>query len=380
MTPKERVLAVFEHRPTDQVPLYQAGFSSHVASYILGRPEAHVGGGIQQWRESAALWEGEAAHQEFLERSQQDALDLAEKLELDYVRPSYWRMTEKPTAKLDGHTFQYGDPNGAYRVMRVDPRSELYQTVEQKPDPEPTLEDIERSVEAGERSLESLKPPTDIGADIKAALARFPDRAVPVGGAGIAISNRSQAWLEAIALRPDLVARHLEVQCLRAEQACQAMAKLGYPFILGGGDFASNKGPNYSPKAFHELMAPRLKRITEACNRYGGFHMFASDGNLWPVADDLFDYAHIDAFYEIDGGFMGIRELRRRYPDLTLLGNIRSATLHSGTRDDVIAETRACMEAAKELGSTIVGCSNQIVAGTPEESFWAMMETMHALK
>jgi len=98
------------------------------------------------------------------------------------------------------------------------------------------------------------------------------------------------------------------------------------------------------------------------------------------VADDLFDYAHIDAFYEIDGGFMGIRELRRRYPDLTLLGNIRSATLHSGTKDEVIAETRACMEAAKELGSTIVGCSNQIVAGTPEENFWAMMETMHALK
>jgi len=281
MTPKERVLAVFEHRPTDQVPLYQAGFSSHVASYILGRPEAHVGGGIQQWRESKALWEGEAAHREFLERCQQDALDLAGKLELDYVRPSYWRMTEKPTAKLDEYTFQYGDPNGAYRVMRVDPRSELYQTIEQKPDPEPTLEDIERSVEAGERSLERFMPPTDVGADIKAALARFPDRAVPVGGAGISISNRSQAWLEAVALRPDLVARHLEVQCRRAEQTCEAMAKLGFPFIAGGGDFASNKGPNYSPKSFHELMAPRLKRITEVCNRHGGFHMCASDGNLW---------------------------------------------------------------------------------------------------
>jgi uroporphyrinogen-III decarboxylase len=194
------------------------------------------------------------------------------------------------------------------------------------------------------------------------------------------VSNRSQAWLEAVALRPDLVARQLEVRCRRAEQTCEAMARLGFPFIQGGGDFASNSGPNYSPRAFHELMAPRLKRITAACNRYGGYHMFASDGNLWPVADDLFDYAGIDAFYEVDGMFMDLHELRRRYPHLTLLGNICSATLHKGTKEQVVAETRACMEAAEELGSIIVGCSNQIVAGTPEENFWAMMETMHALK
>lgn len=380
MTPKERVLAAFEHRPYDQVPLYQAGFSSQVASYILGRPEAHVGGGIQQWRESKALWEGEGAHQGFLERCQQDALDLAEVLELDYVRPAYWRMTEKPTAKLDEHTFRYGDPDGAYRIMRVDPVSELYQTIEQKPSPEPTMEDIERLVETSERALGNFKPPTDVSADIKAAEARFPDRAFSVGGAGLSISNRSQTWLEAVALRPALVGRYLECQTQRAETTCEAMVKRGYRFIAGGGDFASNKGPNYSPRSFHELMAPRLKRITEACNRYGGFHMFASDGDLWPVADDLFDLAHIDAFYEIDGMFMDLRKLRERYPDLTLLGNICSATLHSGTKDEVIAETRACMDAAKELGSMIIGCSNQIVAGTPEENFWAMMETMHAMK
>ncbi|NCO37312.1 MAG: hypothetical protein GW892_01265 [Armatimonadetes bacterium] len=380
MLPKERVLAAFEHRPYDQVPLYQAGFSSQVASYILGRPDAHIGGGIQQWRESQALWEGEQAHQEFLERCNQDALDLSDKLELDYVRPSYWRMPEKPTAKLDEYTYQYGDPNGAYRIMRVDPATELYQVVEQQPAPEPTLEDIERGVEAAESALASFQPPTDVGADIKAAKERFPDRAVPVGGAGLGISNRSQVWLEAVVLRPDLVGRYLECQTGRAEKTCEAMARLGHPFLLGGGDFASNRGPNYSPKSFHELMAPRLKRITEACNRAGGFHMFASDGNLWPVAEDLFQVAHIDAFYEIDGNFMDLRELRGRYPDLTLLGNIRSATLHKGSKAEVIAETRACMEAAKELGSMIIGCSNQVVAGTPEENFWAMMETMHALK
>jgi hypothetical protein len=57
LLPKERVLAAFEHRKTDKVPTYQAGFSSQAASYILGRP-GYVGGGVQQWREAVALCPG----------------------------------------------------------------------------------------------------------------------------------------------------------------------------------------------------------------------------------------------------------------------------------------------------------------------------------
>ena len=94
MKPWERVLAAFEHRPADKVPIYQAGLSSGVASAVLGR-EAYVGGGIQQWRESRALWNGPDAHQEFLERSIQDPIDLAEALDLDLVRPVYWRRSRR---------------------------------------------------------------------------------------------------------------------------------------------------------------------------------------------------------------------------------------------------------------------------------------------
>ena len=61
-----------------------------------------------------------------------------------------------------------------------------------------------------------------------------------------------------------------------------------------------------------------------------------------------------------------------------LLGGVNSETLHNGTVADVIAETRRALEAAQELGGCIVGCSNQIVAGTPMANFWAMMETLEA--
>ena len=61
MLPKERVRAAFEHRSTDKVPVHHVGFSSEVATAIIGR-EAYVGGGIQQWREATAHWNGPDAH------------------------------------------------------------------------------------------------------------------------------------------------------------------------------------------------------------------------------------------------------------------------------------------------------------------------------
>ena len=76
MTPRERVDAVFEGKRTDKVPICHISICSETASALLGR-EAYVGGGIQQWREVKALWEGKDAHQEYLERSFRDAIDIA---------------------------------------------------------------------------------------------------------------------------------------------------------------------------------------------------------------------------------------------------------------------------------------------------------------
>ena len=108
MLPKERIDAVFNHQPTDKVPIYQAGLSSRVGSAVLGR-EAYIGGGIQQYREAKAMWDGEDAHQEFIERSERDAFDIIHTLDLDLVRPAYWRWPTKPTEKIDENTFLFGD-------------------------------------------------------------------------------------------------------------------------------------------------------------------------------------------------------------------------------------------------------------------------------
>ena len=95
MTSKERVLAAFEKRETDRVPVCHISFSSEVASALLGR-EAYVGFGIQQWREATALWNGADAHQEFLERSFEDTLEINRLSGNDIYRMVYGRYNVRP--------------------------------------------------------------------------------------------------------------------------------------------------------------------------------------------------------------------------------------------------------------------------------------------
>lgn len=377
MTGKQRVEATFEGKPVDRVPIYCAGLSCRIASHVLGR-EAWIGAGKQQYRESLALWEGEEAHQEFVERTQRDVLEVCEKLDLDLVRPSYWRYPTMPTKRIDENTFLFGQEDGDWWVMRFDPDLELYQKADTNPKPEPTIEDIRAQVEREEEHVLGDPPSPEAYPDLLAALEFYGDRRmVPGFGTGVGIL-RERNWLEAMALEPDLVARHLMYIAKRNTLAIKTAHSMGLRILLGGGDFAGKNGPLYGPKAFHECMLPALKIVSEACEELDCWHFFASDGNLWPVADDLFGNSGVHGFYEIDIRCeMHLERMRDTFPHLRLMGGIASETLHLGTVEDVRLETLAALRVAKERGRIVVGVSNQVVPPTPFENFDMMMDTLH---
>lgn len=377
MHSRERVEAVFQQQRPDKVPVYHVGFSSEVASALLGW-EAFVGGGIQQWREAKALWQGESAHQEFLERSFQDAIGIARLCEHDIVRVRYWRYNKKPTKRIDENTFlyEYGSEEN-WRVLRYDPGSEQCQIFDYKPKARPSIDDLEQHVVAEERSVAEYRPQEqDFEFEIRAQRCLGHESIVRVDAVHLDIPAEA-AWLEATILRTDLVARYLDVQVERAIRNVQFLAPLGFRHFFGGGDLASNDGPLYSPKTFAELVLPRLQRISAVCHRYGAYHLFASDGNLWPVADDLFGRSGVDGYYEIDRrAGMDLQRLRDRFPYLVLIGNISSQTVHMGSRAEVIAETLSCLEQAKRSSGIIVGVSNYLVPHTPVANVVAMLETI----
>ncbi len=377
MTGKQRVEATFEGRPVDKVPIYCAGLSCRIASHVLGR-EAWVGHGMNQYRESVAMWEGEAAHQDFVEHVQRDVLDVSEKLDLDLVRPMYWRYPREPIKRIDENTFMFGDEDADWYVMHFEPELELYQETDRNPRPEPTIEDIRAQVEREEEAGVGDPPSPDSYPDLQRALEYYGDRRmVPGFGTGVGI-QRERHWLEAMALEPELVARHLMHIAKRNANTVQTMSALGLRVLLGGGDFAGNTGPMYSPKAFHQCMLPALQVVSEACEKLGVWHFFASDGNLWPVAEDLFGNSGVHGYYEIDRRCeMDLERLRDTFPELRLMGGLACATLHLGTPEEVRAEALDALRVAKERGRIVVGVSNQVLPPTPFENFDMMMDTLH---
>lgn len=383
MLPKERVRATFDGRPVDRIAVAHLGFASECASVILGR-EAYVGGGAQQWREACALWQGEDAHREFLERSRRDAFDLAVATGQDIVRMEYWRMPARPARRLDEDTFLYGDADGEYRVYRFDPPTELYSVVDRHP-AEREIADfdaLEKVIAEHEASLADFRPTEATYAPTRRTIEQYgSERTVRVDAGHLAIPYDSAIWLEAALRRPDLVGRYLDTQAERFVRSVPCLAETGPQYLFGGGDFASNTGPFYSPRVFHDLMLPRLKRMTDACHAHGLRYLFASDGNLWPVAADLFGAAGVDGLYEIDRrAGMDLARLREAYPHLTLIGNLSSHTLHRGTPQDVAAEVASCIEAARRRGRIVVGLSNYALPGTPPENLQAMLEEIERLR
>lgn len=379
MTSRERVLATFGKQSTDKVPVHHIGTCSEVASALLGR-EAYVGGGIQQWREVTALWQGDDAHQEFVERSFQDAIDIAMLWENDVIRPSYWRYNRKPSKKLDDNTYLFGEgPEQNWSVLRFDPPSEQCHVFKYHPEVKQTFEDLEAQISASEKGMEDYQP---TGAswdfELRAMEMLGEDHVIRIGGGGVGIPTRgTDIWFEAMLLRPDLVGRHLDVQVERARHDMAFLAGLGFRLFWGGSDFASYEGPMYSPQVFDDLMLPRVQQVSEIAHANGALYLFASDGNLWPVADSLFGRSGIDGYFEIDRrAGMDLARLRREFPHLTLVGNINSHTTHLGTREEIVEETLSCLEEARRSGGIVVGVSNYFVPGTPIENVEAILQTI----
>ncbi len=378
MNSKERIEGAFNKAETDKVPINHRGFSSRAASYILGR-EAFVGGGIQQWREAKSLWEG--WHDEFIERSFQDAVEVSLKTNQDIIRPTYWRARQKPTRKIDEYTYlyEYGSEN-EWKVLRFDPVSEQASITHYHHN-RLTLEDLKQRVIEEEKYVSDYEPTEDIfSLNIRAQKLYGNEKVIEVGGIDIGIPiNEPEIWFEAMLVDPGLVRAKINIQVEMARKNVEFLSRYGFRYVFGGADFASDSGPMYSPKLFDELILPGLKEICSICHEHGVKFLFASDGNLWPVAESLFGKSGVDGYFEIDRrAGMDLEKLRNKYPNLTLLGNISSWTLSQRTKEDVRNEVLSCLEVAKKYSGVIVGLSNYIQPETPHENIDVLIETLEA--
>ena len=383
MTSKERVLATIRGEPVDRIPVYHLQFSGHAASVILGRPDVCIGGAHNQWLEMNALWRGDEAHREFVERCESDAVAITKACGMDMLRLDYWRWRDKPARKVDEHTFLFGDPDGRWYTMTYDPQIELFTRKDgpsagrEPAESEPSEAALISEAEELERRLSDT--PADAGPDVKlkARIEKYPDFLVRYGGGTAAVDMTDVAQLLAVAYWPEAMARLLMARARLLAAKMSSLRAAGLDVDIAGLDFCSAQGPCMSPGTFRRVVVPAMKVLVDACHGNGMYYFYTSDGNFWPVADDMFETAGVDGWMETDrSAGMDLRKLRERYPRVTIQGNIRVQLLHLGTQEDVRREVMECMEVAHELGGVLVGASNLIMPGTPPENIETLITTI----
>lgn len=375
MTHRERVQLTFQHREPDRVPVVDQTVCSRLASEVMGR-RVHTGGGQIRFEETSARWQSEQAWQEYVAQLLDDVGDMIRELDFDLVGLP-WRCSWKPSAKLDDTTFRYQDPSsGWWTIYHYDATSDVYDEVDSASRQE-GIPAIERLVTQMEKEAADAAPPTpDSYAPLRYVAQRAGgERFLRSGDGGLMIPPGAE-WLEACALRPDLMERYLDCHVHSALLAIPVAASVGVRCLWAGGDLASSKGPLYSPAMFRRFLLPRLQKITQAAHQHGLVYLFRTDGNVWSIAEDLFVNSGLDGYGEIDiDAGMDLPEVKRRYPHLTLWGGMSCGQLLTfGTPQQVRDEARRVLEACKPGGGLIFGSSNSIHIGVPTENFLAMQQ------
>ena len=70
-------------------------------------------------------------------------------------------------------------------------------------------------------------------------------------------------------------------------------------------------------------------------------------------------WGRVDGYQEIDRrAGVDLRDLRDRFPRLTLIGNINSTDAATLSREEVVAQTLNCVEFARSTTGMIAGMSN----------------------
>ena len=376
----ERYDAILGHRKPGKMPLYIPTVSCTVASEILGRG-VNSGGESLHFKEELSFLAGDTAHDEFVRKYQEDAIELNRKLKADIVRQT-WRSSQKPSRRIDKNTILFGDENGPHVVKRFFPEQQSYGIIEDTTCPR----DVdELALKLKNEMKQDYKITEDILFDIYKDHLEFKRLADPyfptiITGPGMGIPIYNPVWLEATALEPDVLVDYFLYQAEKSIQHIGWIHRHGFRFVNGGADVASNTGPVYSPTTFKNIMIPAYKKIADECNKYGIVYCYRSDGCMWPLADYLFKEAGIQAYGEVDrDASMTVGKIREKYQDLIILGNISSATLQQGTEQDVRNETsRTLIESGGY--NYIPGPSNAIMHRTPVENIYAMIDEIEKFR
>jgi len=162
-------------------------------------------------------------------------------------------------------------------------------------------------------------------------------------------------------------------------ESCQGFAKImaesGVDALFVTDDYADSKGPMMNPKLFRKYELPNLREIVNIGKKYGIPVLKHSDGNLYPILEDIVD-SGISCLHPIEPGAMDLKDVKEKYGSkICLAGNIDCKyVLPFGSEEDVRKDVRRCIDAAAKDGGFILMSSNSLHANVKVENIYTMVD------
>jgi uroporphyrinogen decarboxylase len=149
----------------------------------------------------------------------------------------------------------------------------------------------------------------------------------------------------------------------------------GADVIILEGDLAFNTSTLMSPDQYRKFIKPYHEEIVSFCHEKGMKAVKHSDGNLWPILDDLVE-AGFDGIHPFQPQCMDIKEAKAHLTGkAAVVGNIDcSFLLPFGTVEEVDKNVRETIAAAAPGGGYIISSSNSIHPGCKPENYIAMVK------
>jgi uroporphyrinogen-III decarboxylase len=189
-----------------------------------------------------------------------------------------------------------------------------------------------------------------------------------------------ELFMTAIYDAPELVSHIMDCAARFSAYIAKAFAEnASAPILFMGEDIACDTGPIFSPKFIAEYALPRWRWISEPIKEKGFKFLFHTDGRYGELLPIIFSRFGADGLNPIErNGCNDIFEIRKKYPDKLLFGNVCCAvTLPEGNIYDVEDETLELIEKIGPQGGILIGSSGEVGDLVPPENAVAMYETVH---
>ncbi len=194
------------------------------------------------------------------------------------------------------------------------------------------------------------------------------------------IYTDTELFLTAVTDAPELVAQIID--CMTQFSTCIARAYAECatsPLFFMGEDICYRTGPMISPAWLRENALPQWRQIMEPIRARGFKFIFHTDGRYGPALPVILDDFDADGLHPVErNGCNDIFEIRQRYPDKFLFGNVCcSVTLPLGNVFDVEDETLELIERLGPQRRNFIGSSSEVHNLVPVENAETMYRTVH---